>query len=73
MGELQLKQLALVLLSIAVPPAFAFAGMVLILVANPNANIERQGWALGWTGMAIGFVSGLVAVWLFWRRRKTLR
>lgn len=42
-----MKKLALVLLSIAVPLAFAFAGMVLMLVANPDANIERAGWILG--------------------------
>jgi len=64
-----LKKLWLVLLSIAVPPAFAFAGMVLLLIANPNANIERQGWILGWTGMGLGFVAGLLTVWVFWRRR----
>lgn len=65
-----MKKFFLVLLSIAVPPAFAFAGMVLILLANPNADIETQGWVLGWTGMGIGFVLGLLAVWAFWRSRR---
>ncbi|MGN7877145.1 hypothetical protein ACTJKJ_26610 [Roseateles sp. 22389] len=65
-----MKKLALLLLSIAVPLAFAFGGMVLILVANPNANIEREGWILGWAGFALGFVSGLFVVWAFWRRRR---
>lgn len=65
-----MKQLALLLLSIAVPLAFAFGGMVFILVANPNANIEREGWILGWAGLALGFISGLVVVWAFLRRRR---
>lgn len=67
-----MKKLALLLLSIAVPLAFAFAfgGMVLILVGNPNANIEREGWILGWAGLALGFISGLVVVWAFLRRRR---
>ena len=68
-----MKKLALVLLSIAVPLALAFAGMVLILVANPDANIEREGWILGWTGLGLGFTVGAALVWAFWRRRQRAR
>ncbi|WP_431265802.1 hypothetical protein ACQ859_10975 [Roseateles chitinivorans] len=69
MEELQLTKILLILASAAVPPAFAFAGMVLILVANPNADIETEGWVLGWTGMGTGFAAGLLTVWAFWRAR----
>ncbi|WP_431103594.1 hypothetical protein [Roseateles noduli] len=57
------------LLSIALPPAFAFAGIILFLLANPDANIERESWILGWSGIGIGLVAGLVVVWMFWRCR----
>lgn len=65
-----MNRLVLVVLSIAIPPALGFAGMVMILLANPDANIEREGWLLGWTGMGLGFATGLVAVWWLWRRHK---
>ncbi len=65
-----MKRLLLVLVSIAVPLASAFVGMVLILLANPEVNID-EGWRLGWIGLGSGLLLGLLGVGWFWRRRRT--
>lgn len=65
-----MKRLLLVLASIAVPLASAFVGMVLILLANPEVNID-EGWRLGWIGLGSGLLLGLLVVGWFWRRRRT--
>ena len=72
-GELQLIRFLIVLTSRAVPPAFAFGGMALILVVHPSANIETQGWVLGWTGMGGGFIAGLICVGAIWHTRRKAR
>lgn len=63
-----MKRLLLVLVSIAVPLATAFLGMVLILLANPEVNID-EGWRLGWIGLGCGLLVGLLGVGWLWRRR----
>lgn len=50
LGALQVKRALLIILSIAFPLACAFAGMVLILLSNPEVNID-EGWRLGWLGL----------------------
>lgn len=63
-----MKRALLVIFSIAFPLACAFAGMVLILLSNPEVSID-EGWRLGWLGLASGLAIGGAAVWVFWRRR----
>jgi len=65
-----MKRLLLVLVSIASPVASAFLGVVLILRANPEVNID-EGWRLGWIGLGSGLLLGLLGVGWFWRRRRT--
>lgn len=65
-----MKRLLLVLVSIAVPFASAFVGMVLILLANPEVNID-EGWRLGWIGLGSGLLVGLLGMGWFWWRRRT--
>lgn len=65
-----MKRLLLVLVSIAAPLVTAFLGMVLILLANPEVNID-EGWRLGWIGLGSGLLLGLLGVGWFWRRRGT--
>lgn len=64
-----MKRLLLVLMSIAVPLVTAFLGMVLILLANPEVNID-EGWRLGWIGLGSGLLVGLLGVGWVWRRRR---
>jgi len=67
-----MKRLLLVLVSIAAPFASAFVGMVLILLANPEVNID-EGWRLGWIGLGSGLLVGLLGVGWFWWRRLSAR
>ena len=67
-----MKRLLLILVAIAVPFASAFVGMVLILLANPEVNLD-EGWRLGWIGLGSGLLLGLLGVGWFWRRRLSAR
>lgn len=64
-----MKRALLAILSAAFALGCSFAGMVLILLANPEVSID-EGWRLGWLGLAGGLAVGGAAVWAFWRRRR---
>ncbi|WP_416761012.1 hypothetical protein ACNI65_02650 [Roseateles sp. So40a] len=56
------------LISIAIPLAFAFLGMLILLLSNPEVSID-EGWRLGWIGLGSGLLLGVVLVTWYWRRR----
>ncbi len=64
-----MKRALLLILSVAVPLACAFVGMLIILLSNPEVTID-EGWRLGWIGLASGLAVGCALVWEFWRRRR---
>lgn len=58
-----------VILSITIPLACAFLGMLILLLLNPEVTID-EGWRLGWIGLGSGLLVGLAGVWWFWQRRR---
>ena len=59
------------LIAVALPMATAFAGMLLTLLANPEASID-EGWRIGWIGLGCGLLVGVVFVaWM--QRLRTQR
>lgn len=56
------------LLSIAIPLAFAFLGMLTLLLSNPEVSID-EGWRLGWMGLGGGLLLGVVLITCYWWRR----
>ena len=66
-GTFLMKSFLRILLSIVVPLVCAFLGMLIIILLNPEVNID-EGWRLGWIGLGSGLLVGLAAVAWYWSR-----
>lgn len=65
-----MKQFLLLLASFIIPFVFGCAGALIAVLTQPDANIDRDGWRLAWTGLGFGALVGIAGVWGFWRRRR---
>lgn len=55
-----MRRLLFILLHVTLIGMCAIAGAILVLLTNPDANIDRDGWKLGGMGLGGGFVLGLI-------------